>query len=284
MPNARSLISLCLLVSGCSTLPSEPRSSFLVERSWGVAGGRTQEEALYLAGIIEEVLPVYTELEGFTQRPLRAHLTGDLGVDHFAGMSIEAPGSRAWIMVRRGAEDVELTVAHEMAHYYFDELQSKFPTIVEEGLCELQSGMVFDAQEQFETRLVMAAVSHLERVTIEVQGAKSKAMLAWLLESVPSIEEALEIGRSANLETSLRTAATSYGLGWLLVELIGWEGMLLLARRSDQEGLERVPVEWILAAAGLQPLTQENLEQAFRRALGEGDQTSEQPITITLRD
>lgn len=227
---------------------------------------------------------MYTELEGFTQRPLRAHLTGDLGVDHFAGMSIEAPGSRAWIMVRRDAEDVELTVAHEMAHYYFDELQSKFPTIVEEGLCELQSGMVFDAQEQFETRLVMAAVSHLERVTIEVQGAKSKAMLAWLLESVPSIEEALEIGRSANLETSLRTAATSYGLGWLLVELIGWEGMLLLARRSDQEGLERVPVEWILAAAGLQPLTQENLEQAFRRALGEGDQTSEQPITITLRD
>ena len=284
MPNARSLIGLCLLVSGCTSLPSEPSSSFVVERSWGLAGGRTQEESLYLAQIVEKVLPVYSRLEGFTQRPLRAHLTGDLGVDHFAGMSIEAPDSRAWIMVRRDAQDVELTVAHEMAHYYFDELQSKFPTIVEEGLCELQSGMVFDAREQFETRLVMAAVSHLERVTIEVQGAESKAMLAWLLESVPSIEEALEIGRSGNLETSLRTAATSYGLGWLLVELIGWEGMLLLAHRSDQEGLERVPAEWILAAADLQPLTQENLEWAFRRALGESDKTSKQPITITLRD
>ena len=84
--------------------------------------------------------------------------------------------------------------------------------------------------------------------------------------------------------TSPRTAATSYGLGWLFVELIGWEGLLLLARRSEQEGLERVPVEWILAAAGPQPLTQENLERAFRHALGESDLTSEQPFTITLRN
>lgn len=273
---------LCALVCGCAGLPSEPQSFFVVERSWGIAGGRSEEESLFLAGIIEEVLPVYSELQGFTERPLRAHLTGDLGIDHFAGMTVEAPGRRAWIMVRRNANNVELTVAHEMAHYYFEELQSKFPIIVEEGLCEMQSGMVFDAEEQFETRVLMAAASHLDHVIIEVDGPEAKAMLVWLLEAVPSVEEALQLGWRGNLKATPRTAATSYGLGWLLVKLIGWEGMLELARRADQEGFEHVPTEWILTAAGIQPLTQKNLDRAFRRALGLSGRGSRYPLKITL--
>lgn len=283
LPMIRSRLPALLLVlsTGCVLVP-EPHSSVLLERPWGIAGGESEEEALHVAAIVEQVLPVFRELEGFEERPLRVHLTDDLGQEGFSGITSEPLFGDSWIAVLRGAEDAEHTVAHEMAHFYFDELQSRFPTVLSEGASELLADRVFPSPKRRMTLMVMAAASYLDNLTIEVRGREAKKNLPYIVQPVPSVEEVFEIGWYDNLQAESRVKAALYGLGWIIAERIGWDGMVALAGRCADEGLEVVPAEWIRSAAGIEPPTQEALRDAIFQAFGEEGAAGDAGLTITL--
>lgn len=268
MIHPRLLVFALLFAASCIT-PSEPDSPVRVERSWGFAGGKSEQEAQELAANIEKVLQYYTTLEGFSTRPLRAHFADHLMYDKIAGVRKEPLLGGAWIAVRRDANNVENTLAHEMAHFYFEDVHDRFPAVLEEGLCEFLADQVFPAPKTRQTRLVFVGASYLDRFLIEVKDAKGKEMLPYLVQPVPSVEEIFEIGWYENFSGDVRVNETLYGLGWLIAERIGWEGLIALARRGEEAGVSTVPSEWILAAADLHPPTSEKLSAAIVQAFGD---------------
>jgi len=173
-----------------------------------------------------------------------------------------------WIAVTRDGDHVAHNLAHEMAHFYFEDVHERFPTVLEEGLCEYLAGQVYPAPKQQRSHLCYVAASYLDSFVIEIRDAEGKAWLPFLVQPVPSVEEVFDIGWYENFHGDPRVNATLYGLGWLIADRIGWEGLIQLAIRCREEGLEVVPGEWIRAAAGIEPPTQERLRAAILEGFG----------------
>lgn len=281
LPRLSLLAALWCGVS-CSVLPTEPNSSMAQEHSWGMAFGDSPEQAQFLAKIIEQVLPIYRKLAGFKDRPLRAHLTNEDLRDHLNGLSVEPWIGRAWIAIEAGSSNVPNTVAHELAHFYFHDFQSLFPAVVAEGISDELADSVFRDKQDSDLKLLTAAVSYLDRFTIHVSGKAAKENLYYLAQEVPPIEEVLALTRHQNFSADPRAMVSNYGVGWMLVRVIGYDGLVELAQRCRHAGLDRVPVEWLLTAADLAPLSQSNLSMAFGRALGIEISRPGQTLTITL--
>lgn len=265
----RSLLIL-LLLSGCRGVPREPKSATILERSWGIAGGRSDQEAQRLIHMVEHVLPAYRGLEGFVERPLRAHITGSLGGAHLAGITVEPLVGHPWVAVNREARDFELALAHELAHFYFEEQQARFPSIIEEGMCELLSGLAYDASDLFRRRLMLAGVAYLDHLEFRVKDARGKLSVAALRAAAPDIEEALAMNWSRLFRADRATAVACYGVGFLLVQRIGWQGLLRLVQRADRSDQAKVPIPWILEAAGLEQPLEDSLRAALIEALDLG--------------
>lgn len=265
----RSLLIL-LLLSGCRGLPSEPQSAARQERPWGLAGGQSEEEAQRLAGMVEHILPAYRGLEGFIERPLRAHMTGSLGGAHLAGVTVEPLVGDPWVAVNREAQDLELALAHELAHFYFQEQQLRFPSIIEEGMCELLSGLAYDASDFYRRRLTLAGVAYLDQLEFRVTDPRGKLSVDALRAAAPDIEDALAMNWSQLFRADRATAVTCYGLGSFLARRIGWEGLLRLVRRADRDEHAKVPIPWILDAAGIQDPYQVSLRAALIEGLDLG--------------
>ncbi|MAB79384.1 MAG: hypothetical protein CMJ89_08520 [Planctomycetes bacterium] len=281
-PLRLSLLAALWCGASCSVIPIEPNSSTGQENPWGMAFGDSPEQARFLAEIIEQVLPVYRELAGFKDRPLRAHLTNEDLRDHLNGLSVEPWIGRAWIAIEAGSSNVPNTVAHELAHFYFHDFQSLFPAVVAEGISDELADSVFRDQPNFDLKLITAAVSYLDRFTIRVSGKAAKESLYYLVQEVSPIEEVLSLTRHQNFSADPRAMASNYGVGWMLVRVIGYDGLVELAQRCRHAGLDRVPIEWLLSAANLAPLNQKNLSMAFGRALGIRNFRHGQSLTITL--
>ena len=161
MARSRFTILLALFLTSC-VLPSEPRSAVRIEREWGFAGGANEDEALKLADIVKRVLPHFQALEGFVQRPLRIHFADDLGHDKLTGITVWPALGSPWSAVKRGNEQLENTVAHELAHFYFRGIKSKFPSVMREGIADLLANRVFPDPNGRERSLVMVAASYLD--------------------------------------------------------------------------------------------------------------------------
>lgn len=280
-------ILLCgLCTVSCTTLPFEPDSPVLAEHEWGTAGGQSPEEVSDLANIVESVLPLFREMRGFVDSPLRIHLVEHVGVGQRDGLTVEMPFLGQWVSVRRGSPVVPFVVAHEMAHFYFQDYQDLFPAVLEEGVCDLLATEIYTDNGAGRTQIAIAMVSYLEHVKIEMIGVQSKVRAAQLLLDVPSIEELLDYEGDDLLDINGDVAALRvYGIGRMLAVVIGIQGLQDLAERCEDQGLEMIPSEWILEAAGLVPPSQDNLLMAFRQALGEkAIPTAGQPPTITLAD
>jgi hypothetical protein len=259
----------------------------ILEEPWGFVSGENAQEATELFGFVEQTLAIYSELPGFSPEPLRMHYVGASFVqgstwEGTSGITVRAENAPTWIALVRGLPDSELLCAHEMAHLYFSELHSYFPQVIEEGICELQAEMVTPAEKRFTSLVVLAAQSYLDDFTIRVKGLEGKRSLAMFVESVHSIEEALAITNDELLASSTRARAADYGLGWMIARLIGWEGLVELVRRAKFEGLEQVPLDRVLQAAGLFPLDQEHLRVAFMRSFGAPYPDASREIILTL--
>ncbi len=284
-PAVRVLPILLLALAGCGGLPSRPESPVVLQRPWGSAGGRTLAEAERMVAAVEAARQVLAPLPGFVDRPLSVHLLAGPLPEEMSGTAFKPDRGDPWIEVGDdGGASVEPTTAHELVHVYFEEFSSFLPPLLEEGLCELLSSRVFERRDAFQARVGTAAVSYLDSITLNLHGAEAKTLLRYLVQEVPPIETALELGPDEFNESEMRAKAAYYGLGWMLATCIGFEGLAALVERARGEGLERVPSSWILAAAGLEPLTQETLAAAFARACGVTLRGARGNMVITLGD
>ena len=260
------VLSVCL--SGCLGVPTEPRSAVILEQPWGIAGGQSREEAQRLVQMVEHVLPAYRDLEGFVERPLRAHITGSLGHARLAGITVEPLVGGAWLAVDRDSQDFELALAHELAHFYFEEQQARFPSIIEEGMCELLSDLAYDASDLFRRRLMLAGVAYLDHLEFRVKDPRGKLSVESLRANAPDIEAALAMDWAELFGADRATAVACYGLGYLLVRRIGWDGILSLLRRADRGQHAMVPNAWIMEQAGLRPPYDLDLRRILVQELG----------------
>ena len=263
---------LLLLVSigtaACTGLPRAPRNPVVLERGWGIASGRSDAQAERIAAAVEEARGVFAALPGFVDRAVAVHaVAGPLPWDS-VGITLEPRRGEPWIEVEDTGESVPFVVAHELAHVYFAGLSAALPQLLEEGLCDLLAARVFEDRSLHQARLGTAAVSYLDSFTLSIRGAGAKRYLRYLVQEVPTVEEALELDSDDFLRSEARAKDAFYGLGWTLATCIGFEEIVALVGRARGAGLERVPPAWVLAAAGLDPLTPEALNRAFARAIG----------------
>lgn len=255
-----------LFCSSCATI-EEPKSRTRLERPWGFAAGANDAEAQQLADVVEQVLATYQHLDGFRPQPLRAHMVDDHMGEPILGVAVAPAAGDPWIAVRRDNPDLQSTVAHELAHFYFRDAIASLPAMLQEGVCDHLAIRVFGPSITQTRKLLFAATSYLDDFIIYVRGPSGRAALADLVEPAPSIHElfALEIGlnEALHLELDPATAACMYGLGASIADRVGFEGLMELVHRSDTAGHPEVPASWILDAAGLSPLTQDTLFELF---------------------
>jgi hypothetical protein len=247
-----------------------------------MAGATTLSDAQRVDGIVRSVLDDFRSLEGFSGVPVRVHLTPErLFRADLAGVTLRRTGGDTWIAVRSDVQNVPGSIAHELVHACFGEIHDYLPTVLEEGLCELLAERIFPDERETQSRLMLAAAGYLDRFTVHVMGGNAKEGLKFLVGDVAPIEEVLTHTWRDHLEAGDRTRQNNYGFGWVLARVIGFDGLVALVHKCRAEGLDVVPVPWILAAAGLDPLNQENLGIAFARAMGV-EPNSDEWIVITL--
>ncbi len=104
------------------------------------------------------------------------------------------------------------------------------------------------------------------------------------MQEVPPIEVGLELDSAELIHLDWRTRTAYYGIGWVVADAIGLEGHAELDARRESAGLDDLPAAWILRAADLSPLSQENLKAAFKRTMGVQPGTDFSTLSITLKD
>lgn len=174
-------------------------------------------------------------------------------------------------------------MAHELAHFYFHDVLSVFPAVVKEGACDQLEERVAPEDRSFETAVVFAGISYLEDFHLLIEGKGTRTQLEYLAKEVPSIEEALALDWRGHLVSKNRALLANFGLGTVVARAIGHRGLIELERQCKSKGLDRVPVDRILSAAGLDPLSQENLTAAFAKACDLNLEPG-QTITFTVKN
>lgn len=150
------------------------------------------------------------------------------------------------------------SVTHELVHFRLGEAWDTLPSVLEEGLADylsIREGTARSAARQslllsYCIRMLESALPGNDQTVEEVYASNATDRIG-------------ELG-SMNI----------YAFGWLLVDSImareGVEGMLLLCRRAEKEGLEEIPFLWAMEAAGV-PANFFGFEQLVEAAIQKGD-------------
>jgi hypothetical protein len=204
------------------------------------------------------------------------------------GFWAESPGR---IHLRETGAGLERTLAHELVHATLGESWGRLPGTMEEGVCDWVSA-----------RLCPLNASRLRagRLSAACFATGGMELDVDLLVPGPPDSLAIEIGYSASVllrgedevpidpgsvfevragmsdsGLSASTKKALYGIAFLLVdritERVGLEGLHDLCRRARELGLDEVPAEWFLAAAGLEDADERAWRAAFHEGLGARD-------------
>lgn len=195
------------------------------------------------------------------------------------------------IHLREGAEDRERILAHELVHASLGESWTRLPGTVEEGLCDVVSGLLCPEQApQMRAGRLSAAAFATGGMQLEVELAVPTAQhplgvelgcvsRVRLLGSVlPTLDPGdvfeVEAGLSST-ELPIVEKKVLYGLSYVLVERIversGFEGLHALCLRAEAEGLEEVPGDWLLDAADLHLAGRREWRAAIHDAIGDAE-------------
>lgn len=153
-------------------------------------------------------------------------------------------------------------IAHELVHALLGPSWKSLPTALEEGLATWVAIQLEPRSYQRVTKLLAAApdrFAHIELVA--AVGGSPLALpdreltLAIASASDAPIEEILSYPHGDELYPAGRsTKLRLYGVGLALVDTIvqrsGIDGLHDLCLRAEDAGLDRVPTDWILSAAG----------------------------------
>jgi len=282
-PSRAALLVVAALLSGCASLPREPKNPLAYEADWGRASATTPEDLARLNFAVEHARDVLGRLPGFVDRPLRLHMVQELE-RRWAGLTVTRDDGSGYVLIDKGTENLPSIVAHELVHFYFRESNARFPQLVQEGICELLAHRVFEDDRARDQRCISAALSYLKRYTLEVDLSAPAAILGFYYEDVPTIEAALQLDAREYLMADARALDAFYGLGWMIVANIGYEELFSLAERLDATDASQVSPSTILAAAGIDPSDDTTVRRGFARMFDLPGADGDAPIVIHLSD
>ncbi|MEM8713869.1 MAG: hypothetical protein AAGG01_23240, partial [Planctomycetota bacterium] len=241
-----------------------------------------------------EILPdsSFEDLEVWVQeRPTLYRYATDATAD---AEGLWSPSHRR-IMLSRHADHVERTLAHELTHAVLGDSWSMLPGSLEEGLADhVSASLVEDGATRLRAGRLSSACLATGGLEIDVDvsravrgGTAGDPVLGqrrgWSarvkLKGDTESTDPLDVFRlSAGLSsTKLDTGAKRgyYGLAFLVVSRIadsanGYGTLQALCSDADEQGLEHVPMEAVLMAAGLGS-DPEEWRRAAAEAMGPGE-------------
>ncbi|HIF40505.1 MAG TPA: hypothetical protein EYQ74_05340 [Planctomycetes bacterium] len=280
----------CALLGACQA--TAPKASMVTART--TVRGDTLREA---SGVVEALDRIQPELEallpGVALEELEIWIQDQPHVYTFpSDMDYDAEGLYApdlkRILLARGTRDMERVLAHELTHAALQSPWDRLPGTLEEGLCDCVSAYLapegaarLRAGRLSGAALACGGIQLALRVTPFGKGPKDESSEVWetqILLSNPPMEPAAQravFAVSAGLSSSKLSTESKrafYGLSFLVIERIvnrnGFSRVFELCQRAEEAGLEVVPEDWILEAAGLEA-TQSSWRRAAVEALGE---------------
>lgn len=192
------------------------------------------------------------------------------------------------IHLRRDAQSVPRTLAHELVHASLGDSWDALPGTIEEGLCDVVSVMLCpeDASDMRTGRLSAAAFA-TGGLELEVQlylpgsvqsgnveiGSMTRVRL--MANTPPSFSPAevftLEAGLSST-HMPIDDKKALYGLSYLVVDRIitrrGFLGLHRLCLKAKAAGHDEVPSSWLLEAADMADATLFDWRVALQEAIG----------------
>ncbi|MAF64718.1 MAG: hypothetical protein CMJ84_03530 [Planctomycetes bacterium] len=268
-----------------------------VETSHGAVRAATAERAEEVATMLDALLPRVTALvPDSRERPLevwvqakprlyRFWTTSDEEAD---GFWAEGPGR---IHLRETGGGLERTLAHELVHATLGESWRRLPGTLEEGVCDWVSARLcpLNASRLRAGRLSAAcfATGGMELDvdllvpgppdTLAIEIGYSASVLLRSEEEVPIDPSRVFEVRAGMSDSGLSSTSKKayYGIAFLLVDRItersGLQGLHELCRRAQARGMDEVPAEWFLAAAGLEGADTATWRAAIHDALDARD-------------
>ncbi len=257
------------MLSGCAA----PRPRVFVESSSGIVRADNEVLARQVGAWLDELLPAVQSCipyslelrpEVWVQEKLRLYRNQDLP-DEVYGFNASI-GNR--IHVREDAENLKLTLAHEIVHAVLDPSWETLPGVLEEGLCEWTSLRVVSqgragerAKRLFQSALYLGELSGKIRVSYQDAfgfslRADSSVTLSTRDEDALPPKEALALsGGFADL-VSGDLSGVHYAFGhWVVSRIernVSLTGLHRLCQEARERGQELIPVQEILRASRLE--------------------------------
>ncbi|MEO2144880.1 MAG: hypothetical protein ABGY32_03180 [bacterium] len=272
------LLAAAALMGACMVQPPASR----VQAAEGIVRAADQLEALRISAMLDSLGPRLEALLPNSSLPddLEVWIQGQPRLYAFPGSQVD-DAEGLWsehhhrVLLARNADNLERTLAHELAHAALDEPWQMLPGTLEEGLCDLVSARLCPqgASRLRAGRLCSAALA-CGGLKLELRLSWPDDQRQWLARVTLSGEdqgdspqqEVFEV--EAGLSSTALTSGTKrgfYGLAFLVMERatanIGLEGIRDLCQRAETEDLDEVPPAWLLEAAELEDET-----LAWRRA------------------
>lgn len=276
-----------LLASGCAVLPPSAR----YDSPAGTVRADEAGQAALVASQLEDLHPqvrallpdtLQRDFEVWVQQEPRMYLFAGPSYEEADGFWAEGPSR---IHLRASAASIERTLAHELVHASLGDTWRFLPGTLEEGLCDWVSAQLVPAgaAEMRAGRLSAAsfATGGLEfdvelnapaTLGIDVS-VGARVLLTGGVGSHLTPEQVFTV-RAGLSTTRLDSGAKKafYGLSYLIVERVierrGITGLHGMCLQAEREGLDEIPTEWLLRAAGLEDLNSEGWRAAIQSALG----------------
>ena len=263
----------CLIAGLYSCQAPAPRNR--AESRLGLVRAGTQEMADDVAIMVNELHPRVaeclpdvreTQLDVWVQKEPMLYRFLSSSYEEADGFWAELPGR---IHLRRDADDIRRTLAHELTHAALGASWRFLPGTIEEGLCDLVSAKLCPegAPAMRAGRLSAASFAigglelelQLDQTTPAGELIASYSARILLQSSGPELLDPLEV---FDVRAGLSTTTVDpiykkafYGLSYLVVDRIvdrgGVEQMHELCLRAERQDRDEIASSWLLKAAGL---------------------------------
>jgi len=225
MPSFHALLPVLIaLLSGCQTYAFEVDRP-PIERSAreGLVCAWSEADAERVAGELDRLVPLVRALKGVECDPPLVILTREELMGGLDGLATDD-----LILLGPGWQGVErFVLAHELSHYFRDDVWGALPYAVEEGLADLVAEGIEPDQASF------VLFPRLTNIPLKIDR--------------PLLEGLLSLKRSLEAPLDETTDSQSRAIGFVVAIELGIEELRRLCVRARAEGLDQVPPDWILA-------------------------------------
>ncbi|MFT7678363.1 MAG: hypothetical protein ACI8QC_002353 [Planctomycetota bacterium] len=250
-----------------------PAPSSLVQSLTGTVRAETMAEANEVSSLLEtlqpallELLPGSRELDNldvWIQDEPTLYAYPSAGTSDAEGLWAE---SHNRILLARGADNLQRTLAHELVHAHLGKDWNTLPGTLEEGLCDrISEELAPEGAARLRAGRLASAALLCGSIQLELKVRETGSKEDWsariaLSGGVPEEEPQRAVFRLAAGLSSTRLEASAkrgyYGMAYLLVDRVvsrrGLEGLHALCVRAADEGFDAIPRPWLLEAAELE--------------------------------